>query len=586
MSAPAPKPSAPTPKPTPRQPRRLAPWLWGGAALTALLGSALALSLGQETGKLAAGVRISGVEVGGLSSPEAKARLAEQLPKPPQITVKAAGKSWQVPANELGWQQDTAAALAQAEAYTAERTLGERLSALTGTAQPADFAVTVKVDENKAASKLGELTAPLTVAPKDGEIKFDAETYRYVVSGGREGKGTDTKAAAKAWATHPETTELQVPFTAISSAHSPTNLKKRADEGNALIRPLKVQPSGSESAIELSKEQVANLFWATKDGIKPDPEALDTTFKSLMAQLNKPATPARFVKKGGQWVPKEGKAGYEINAAAAREQFEQDALGSTETASIWPAEVTQPSFSVNELPDPNALELVAVGESVYYGSSAARRENIRNAADKLDGYVVPAGGNFSFLQAIGSISTDNGFVDGLIISGGETVDGLGGGVCQVSTTAFRALYKAGLPVVERNQHSYRVGYYEPQTGFEAAVYDPGLDLVMKNDTGAPLVVRTINNNAGSKMRVELWGKKPKRQVKVSDAVITAYLPAPAPRTVINRNLAPGQRRYGEGSRGGTYMYITRTITDAAGTRSERLDTRYEPWAGIIEVGPQ
>ncbi|MDO4263188.1 MAG: VanW family protein, partial [Deinococcus sp.] len=162
---------------------------------------------------------------------------------------------------------------------------------------------------------------------------------------------------------------------------------------------------------------------------------------------------------------------------------------------------------------------------------------------------------------------------------------LGGGVCQVSTTAFRSLYNAGLPIVERNQHSYRVSYYEPQTGFEAAVYDPGLDLVMKNDTGAPLVVRAINDNANSRLTVELWGKKPRRQVTVSDAVITAQLPAPAPRYVTNRNLAPGEQRYGEGSRPGLYLYITRTIKDAQGTRTERLDTRYEPWAGTIERGP-
>lgn len=564
------------------------PWLWGGVALTALLGSALALSLslGQDNGKLAPGVRIGGVDVGGLNRGEAQVRLAEALPPAPQVSVKAGGQSWQVSATELGWQRDAETALAQAEAYTAQRSLGERLSTLVGQVQPNDFAVTVKVDEAQAAAKLDELTAPLTVAPKDGDLKFDAEAYKYVVSGGREGKAADVEAAAKAWAAQPSSTQVNVPLVAMSSAHSPAKLKEYADKGNALIRELKVQPSGSKEAVTLSERQVANLFWATKDGIKPDPEAIEDTFKGVMAQLNRPATAARFVREGGSWVKQEGKAGYEIDAAAAREQFEHDALSTDAAVSVWPAQATQPTFSVAELPDPKGLELIARGESTYSGSSATRRENVRVAAEKLDGYVVPKDGNFSFLQAIGHISADNGFVDGLIISGGKTVDGLGGGVCQVSTTAFRSLYQAGLPLIERNQHSYRVGYYEPQTGFEAAVYDPGLDLVMKNDTGAPLVVRTINDNAHSHLTVELWGKKPKRKVTVSDAVITANLPAPAARVVMNPNLAPGERRYGEASRGGTYMYITRTIKDAAGTHSERLETRYEPWAGTVEVGPQ
>ncbi|MCY1702710.1 VanW family protein [Deinococcus sp. SL84] len=566
-------------------PRRPGPWLWGTAALTALLGSALALSLGQSGSGLAPGVRIGGVDVGGLSQEEAQARLSRDLPAAPQMTVRAGGKSWQLSAAELGWQRDTAAALEQAQAYTASRGWTQRLQGLTGQGQPADFSVPVRVDEAQAAARLARLTAPLGVTPQDGEIKFDEKAYRYVVKGGREGKQANAKAAAQQFAAHPEATELNVAFQAVTSAYSPARLKVQADKGNALIRPLTVRLQDSDTAVTLTARQVANLYWATRDGIKPDPDAIEATFKGLLAQVDRPATPARYVASGKDWVAREGRSGHEVQREEARQVFEQNVLDPAATESVWPAQRTEPSFTVADLPDPAGLELVASGESTYEGSSEARRENVRVAAQKLDGYVVPAGENFSFLQAIGGITAEDGFVSGLIISGGQTVDGLGGGVCQVSTTAFRSLYNAGLPVVERNQHSYRVPYYEPQTGFEAAVYDPGLDLVMKNDTGAPLVVRTVNDNARSRLTVELWGKKPERQVTVSDAVITAQLPAPAPRYVVNSSLAPGQQRFVEGSRPGLYLYINRTIKDAKGTRTERLDTRYEPWPGTIERGP-
>lgn len=579
-------PEAAQPPVAPREKkRRAAPWLWGGAALTLLLGSALALSLGQDDGRLAPGVQVGGVDVGGLDAAQAQARLAQTLPQAPEVTVRAGGKSWQLSAAELGWSRDPAPALAQAQAYSAGRTWAQRLSELTGKAAPAEFPVEVTVNREAAQAKLAELTAPLAVSPQDGDIKFDVQAYKYVVEGGREGKRADAEAAAKAWAADSSSTVVKVPLEVVSSAHSPARLQQYADEGNALLRPMTVRPQDSEASVKLSRAQVADLFWATKDGLKPDPEALERTFKGVLAQVDRPATPARYVRSGSSWVPQEGKAGYEVSRAEARKIFESDVLNAEKTVSVWPAAVTQPSFTAADLPDPKSLELIATGTSHYYGSSAARRENVRVAASKLDGYVVPKDGDFSFLQAIGNISAANGFVDGLIISGGQTVDGLGGGVCQVSTTAFRGLYQAGLPVVERHQHSYRVGYYEPQTGFEAAVYDPGLDLVMKNDTGAPLLIRTVNDNAASLVKVEVWGKKPKRTVTVSDAVVTAYLPAPATRTVINRNLAPGQVRYGDGSRPGMYLYITRTIKDGSGTHTERLDTRYEPNAGLIERGP-
>ena len=123
-------PRHPAPNGSPPPARRPSPWLWGAAALTALLGSALAFSLGQWDSRLAPGVRIAGVEVGGLSHEEAQARLSRELSAAPQVKVHAADKSWQLSAAELGWQRDTAAALEAAQAYTAQRSLAQRLQGI------------------------------------------------------------------------------------------------------------------------------------------------------------------------------------------------------------------------------------------------------------------------------------------------------------------------------------------------------------------------------------------------------------------------------------------------------------------------
>ena len=145
---------------------------------------------------------------------------------------------------------------------------------------------------------------------------------------------------------------------------------------------------------------------------------------------------------------------------------------------------------------------------------------------------------------------------------------------------------AGLPVVERNQHSYRVGYYEPQVGFEAAVYDPGVDLKMKNDTGAALLIRAVNNDAASRLTVEVWGKKPPRTVTVSPAVILARTAHPPARYVFNPNLPAGVSKQVDWAQDGFNLYITRTIKTPWSTRTDRVDTVYKPWQAVYEYGPR
>src|SRR5690606_22709877 len=120
-------------------------------------------------------------------------------------------------------------------------------------------------------------------------------------------------------------------------------------------------------------------------------------------------------------------------------------------------------------------ELVVEATTYFYGSSPERIQNIVTAAERFHGLLVPPGAVFSMVDNIGDISLDSGFAEALIIFGGRTIQGVGGGVCQVSTTLFRAAFFGGFPIIERWAHAYRVSYYE----YNAAVQrDPrmvGLD---------------------------------------------------------------------------------------------------------------
>ncbi|WP_102126889.1 VanW family protein [Deinococcus planocerae] len=557
-----------------------------GLSAAALLGGALALGVAVgDGGKLAPGLRVAGVDVGGLTREEAALALKERGAAP-RVTVTAGSRTWTVGADRLGWRADVGASLDAAARAGSERNVFERVRAWIGQARVQEFPLATRVDAAQARAGLSALTREVNTQPKDATVFFDKAILRYAVTPDAPGRRAAVEVAANAYAANPALTTLTVPVTEWKARHTAQAVRAHVERGNRLIRPLTVRLEGTDLTGELRPLQVANLYWVRGSGVVLDDAMVQAVFERFTGEMDRPAQNARYVQRGGELVRVGEKAGLVTSREAALAAFRKAILDPAVTTLVFPSEVSRPTLRLAELPDPQGLELIATGRSTYYRSSPERRANVAVAAAKISGVVVPAGEDFSFLNALGPITPGNGFVGGLIISGGRTVDGLGGGVCQVSTTAFRALYSAGLPVVERNPHSYRVSYYEPQVGFEAAVYDPGVDLKMRNDTGAPLLIKTVNDNARSTLAVQVWGVKPERTVTVHPAVILSRTPHPPAQYVVNPEMRPGALRQVDWAQDGYKLYITRTIKDAAGTRTDKVSTEYKPWRAVYEFGPR
>lgn len=173
--------------------------------------------------------------------------------------------------------------------------------------------------------------------------------------------------------------------------------------------------------------------------------------------------------------------------------------------------ITLPEVRTETIENLGLISLLGTGESNFGGSSAARAFNVKLGAQKLNGSLIKAGEEFSFVNAIGEIDPKEGWQAGLVIKGGETVPEYGGGVCQVSTTMFRAAIFAGLPITERFSHSLPVAFYNPQ-GFDATVYGPHPDFRFVNDTPSNILVQT--KIQGTKLVFEFYGTPDGREVKV------------------------------------------------------------------------
>lgn len=164
---------------------------------------------------------------------------------------------------------------------------------------------------------------------------------------------------------------------------------------------------------------------------------------------------------------------------------------------------------------------LARGESNFAGSPKNRVHNIQVGTKNFNGLVLMPNEQFSFNQYLGEVDAANGYLPELVIKENVTTPEFGGGICQVSTTAFRGAMIAGLKIDARRQHSYPVKYYGTP-GFDATIYQPAPDLKFTNDTGQPVLIKT--SVAGTKVIFEVWGTKAGRTVTVNGPFVTGKKP--------------------------------------------------------------
>ncbi|MCX7791383.1 MAG: VanW family protein [Chloroflexaceae bacterium] len=166
----------------------------------------------------------------------------------------------------------------------------------------------------------------------------------------------------------------------------------------------------------------------------------------------------------------------------------------------WMVAATAPAAAVS----PQPLKPLA-SASMRYRVGSSSGANIELASARLNGVVLAPGTELSFLRTLGDISAASGFRPGPGIVGSQVVENMvGGGVCVVATLLYRAAWEAGLPIAERRGHSRWLTAFADRPGLDAAVADPGLDLRIRNDTGAPLYL--VVTARGGHATLTLWGR--------------------------------------------------------------------------------
>lgn len=221
-------------------------------------------------------------------------------------------------------------------------------------------------------------------------------------------------------------------------------------------------------------------------------------------------------------------------------------------------------------------DLVGVGYSDFSGSPSNRIHNITEGINQFNGVLIQKDEEFSFMEHLSPVDAEHGFLPELVIKGDETIPEYGGGMCQVSSTMFRAALYSGLPITARTNHSYAVSYYARPFGYglDATVYDPAPDLKFLNDTpGALLVQSYIEGNSAYYV---FYGTNDGRRVSMDGPYAYDYRSIPADVITYVDSLAPGERELTDHGHQGFKVDWTRTITRADGTqKTETIHSNYE-----------
>jgi len=246
-----------------------------------------------------------------------------------------------------------------------------------------------------------------------------------------------------------------------------------------------------------------------------------------------------------------------------------------------------PRITTDQANNLGIKELIGEGSSLFQHSIQSRIFNITLAAGRINGALIAPNETFSFAKALGDVSSFTGYQQAYIIQNGKTVLGDGGGVCQVSTTFFRAILNAGVPITERHAHAYRVGYYEQDSppGLDATVYVPSVDLKFKNDTNNYILVQTQVNQDSQQLFVFLYGTLDGRSVTLTTPVVTNRIPPPPDLYQDDHTLPKGTIRQIDFSAEGSKVSFTRNVMkNGKKIISETFVSNYAPWQSIFLRG--
>jgi len=590
------------------QPRRGRGWWWKAPLLLLLLMASgavagLAWLDNQYRDRILPNVALQGVDLSKNSMPEAQRKIeaafGDFLAEPIALTYQ--DRVWHPLPAELGIKVELQRALNEAYRFGRSNGLVANLAQVAQVYQQGrDLPLRITVDERKLSAYLQSIAAEVEQPGQEAALAIvegrpqatESINGRMVLLDETRQDIQTALRTLKPQSVTLRTTELRPQLTTDGIAEAKRTVEAMLQSPIELVFGATVFSLDQAELAELIVLQRVAGVDGNLLNAQLDQNKLRKFTTVLADEIGRDSVEPRVNFNGGALeIFREGRVGYRLNIDHTIEMINGAVTSATRRLEL-PVEEVQPQVTPENLASLGIRELVSTGKSDYSGSAAYRIHNIKAGVNLMHGILIPPDGEFSFNENVGAIDEEHGFVEGYAIVGNRTQLEPGGGICQDSTTLFRAAFYAGLPFTDWTPHRFRISWYEKydSIGMDSTIFTGGgPDLRFVNDTGNWLLIQGYANDADASVTFSLYGTKvPGRTVERTEPVITNQTPAPTEPVYIDDPEQPvGSFKQTDTARGGMEIEIWRVIyQNGEEVSREPFRTKFEAWPNIFLKNPQ
>jgi vancomycin resistance protein YoaR len=584
----------------------LVPTLLIIAALATILGGLTYLDQ-RYAGKIYPNVSIQGVDLTEMTAAQAAAALHQRFDTFLRAPVRFqyAGRSWEPAAEEIGLKVNFEAQVAEALRAGRGNGLVDDLSeAVTIWRQGLDLPLHMTVDGRKLQQYLVQAAGEVEQPARQATLIVDTTKGAAQVTESAEGRMLlldETVAEAIEGLHTLEQQKVVVRTRTLDPGLATKDVAEAKRTVDAMLQaPMELQFTQEKLTFPLSQTDIADMIAIrrTVDGQRTvlnaqlDQDKLRKWATKLADKVGRESVEPRVAWNGGNLqIIHEGRTAYRLDIERTMEMINGAILGAKRSVDL-PVNEDQPEATAENLANLGIKELIASGKSDFTGSAAYRITNIKAGVNLINGILVPPDEEFSFNENVGAIDAEHGFAEGYSIIGNRTQKDPGGGICQVSTTLFRAAFYSGLPFTDWTPHRFRISWYEKydSIGMDSTIYTGGgPDLRFKNDTDHWILIEGIVDEGQKMVTFNIYGTQvPGRTVEKIGPEISKETPAPKEPVYIDDPDQPvGATKQTDTARGGLEVEIWRVIKqDGVEVRRARFLTQFQPWPNIFLKNPK
>lgn len=566
----------------------------GVAGATAV--GALVVLPALATGEFYTGTQVQGIDLSGLdrTTGEDVLRAAFTPLEDLAVTYTFEGQEWTSSLSDLGFIVDYETMVNEAWSAGRGSNVFERYQILLDQGDTHNVPLRLLQDDLKLDAYLGNLGDQIAIEPRNARLVRNGSAIE--ITDHQIGRALNLDAVRQATITAVNTgrsSTVELSTVEVPPDVTAADLAGAKDDAILLVgQPVVFAHDGDYYNID-SEQLTGALLINDAGDAALDLEKLNQRMTDIANAVLVPAENVVLGWDDGVYVIEDDKEGVGVDMEAFQQLLLETARQTERTVDL-PTQVLKADARTDNVAELGIEAHLAYGSSSFAGSSETRYLNILAAADNVSYKMVGPGEKFSFNEQMGPIAVENGFVEGSIIQGDWTASDLGGGVCQVSTTVFRAALLAGFKFDEWYAHGWRLPFYEADgspPGMDAAIYQPNTiyefekDLIFENPLDSWLMLMMVVD--GDTVYAHLYGRPNGWDVEVFEPRVSEPKDPGEPVEKENPDLKPGERKRVQIARPGYTVYLRRKVTDAEGNVISDGDfvSDYRSQPEAWEVGP-